>query len=127
MADIAKSGTPSLATSDPCWAHHVLQGSTVAGEAIAAGDICYVKAADGLVYRSTGAAANEAARAWGIAGEPITLHLNVEYHYGAALTIGASLFVSATAGALADAASTGGTTQVARVISATRIRFKGDL
>jgi hypothetical protein len=55
------------------------------------------------------------------------LHLNVEYHYGAALTIGASLFVSATAGALADAASTGGTTQVARVISATRIRFKGDL
>src|SRR4051812_12815459 len=133
MADIAKSGTPSLASMLPCPAHQIAEGSTVAGEAIAAGDVCYVKAADALVYRCTGAAANEAARAWGIAaraaniGEPVTLHTNVAYHYGAGLTIGTPLFVSATAGALADAASTGGTTKVAHVVSATRIRFKGDL
>lgn len=133
MADIAKSGTPSLASAVPCPAHQVLEGSTVAGEGIAAGDVCYVKAADGLVYRATGAAANEAARAWGIAaraantGEPITIYCRVEFHYGAGLTPGTPLFVSATAGALADAASTGGTTKVAHIISATRIRFAGDI
>jgi len=133
MPDISKSGVPSLATSVPCHAHHVLQGSTTAGEAIGAGDICYVKAADGLVYRATGAAANEAARAWGIAaraaasGEPVTIYRDVEFHYGSGLTIGAAYYVSATAGALADAASTGGTTVVARAVSATRIRFRGDL
>jgi hypothetical protein len=133
IADIAKSGTPSLATAIPCPAHQVAEGSTVAGEAIAAGDVCYVKAADALVYRAIGTAVNEAARAWGIAaraaniGEPVTLHKDVAYHYGAALTIGTPLYVGTAAGALADAATTGGLTKVAHVISATRIRFKGDL
>lgn len=134
MADIVKSGVPSLATSLPCHAHQVDQGGDkVAGEAIAAGDSCYVKASDQKVYRTNGTSANEAARAWGIAarqanaGEPVTLYKDVEFHYGAALTIGTPLFVSTTAGALADAASTGGTTRVAHVVSATRIRFKGDL
>lgn len=134
MADIVKSGVPSLATTLPCHAHLVDQGGDKqAGEAIAAGDVCYVKAADGKVWRSIGTAVNEAARAWGIAarqanvGEPVTLYNNVEFHYGAALVIGTPLFVGAAAGALADAATTGGTTRVAHVVSATRIRFKGDL
>jgi hypothetical protein len=134
MADIVKSGVPSLATSLPCHAHQVDQGGDKqAGEAIAGGDVCYVKASDGKVYRAIGTAVNEAARAWGIAsrqanaGEPVTLYKDVEFHYGAGLTIGTPLYVGAVAGALADAATTGGTTRVAHVVSATRIRFKGDL
>jgi hypothetical protein len=132
MADIAKSGTPSLASMLLDGACVVAAGSTIAGEAIGAGDVCYIKAADALVYRATGAAANEAARAWGMAaraanvGEPVTLYTFCEFHYGAGLTLGTPLFVSATAGALADAASTGGTTIVAHPVSATRIRFRGD-
>jgi hypothetical protein len=133
MADITKITTPSLASSLPCPAHQVLEGRTTAGEAIGAGDVCYVKASDGLVYKATGAAANEAARAWGIApaaaatGNPITLFRDIELTYSTGMTIGTPFFVSATAGALADAASTGGTTRVAYAISATAIRFKGDL
>lgn len=134
MADITRIAVPSLATSAPGWANHVDQGGDrVAGEDISAGQICYKKASDEKIYRATGAAANEAARAWGIAarsckaGESITLYNNVEFEYAAGMTIGTPLYVSATAGALADAASTGGTVKVAHAVSATRIRFKGEL
>ncbi len=134
MADITKITSPSLATSAPCHAHLVDQGGNkVAGEDIAAGDACYIKASDAKVYRTNGTAATEPARAWGIApraaktGEPITLYRDVEVEYGSGLAIGTPLYVSVTAGALADAASTGGLTKVAHVVSATRIRFKGDL
>lgn len=134
MAVITKITTPSLATSVPCHSNLVDQGGDKkAGEAIAAGDICYKKASDGLIYRAIGTAANEAAIAWGIAaraaaiGQPITIYKDVEFEYAAGMTIGAALFVSLTAGSLADAATTGGTTIVARAVSATRIRFKGDL
>ena len=134
MADIVKSGTPSLATSLPCHAHITDQGGDKrCGENVAAGDVVYVKASDGLVYRSIGTAANEAARAWGIAarqanaGEPVTFYNNVEFHYGASLVIGTPLYVGVAAGALADAPTTGGTRIIAHVVSATRIRFRGDL
>jgi len=134
MADITRITAPSLATSTPCHASLVDQGgSKVAGEDITAGMACYIKASDAKVYRANGTAANEAARAWGIAartckiGEPITLYRDVEFEYGAAMAIGTPLYVSVTAGALADAASVGGLTKVAHVVSATRIRFKGDL
>ena len=135
MADITRITRPSLATSVPCHSCLIDQGGNKqAGEDISAGMVCYVKASDAKVYKATGAAANEAARAWGIAardckaGEPITLYGNVEFEYGSGMTIGTPLYVSgATAGALADAASTGGTTKVAHVVSATRIRFRGDL
>lgn len=108
-------------------------GNKVAAVDIAAGQVCYIKASDAKVYLADGTAATEAARAWGIAarackaGEPVTLYKDVEFEYAAALTIGAALYVSVTAGALADAATTGGTTIVATAVSATRIRFKGDL
>jgi hypothetical protein len=97
------------------------------GEDIAAGDACYVKN-DGKIWRSTGAAANAAAKVRGFApyaaksGETLTLLFNVTFNYGASLTPGADVYLSgATAGAIADASSTGGTAPVGFVVDATRI------
>lgn len=129
MATLTKSGTPSLATAMPPPACQVGSGLT-AGEAIAAGDSCYIKS-DGLVWRSNGTAATAPAKADGIAakaasvGEAVTLYRGVDFHYGSGLTPGARYYVSATAGALDDAATTGGTGAVAFAIDATRIRFIG--
>jgi hypothetical protein len=101
-----------------------------AGEAIEAGDVVYL-ASDGTLMRSNGTAADaKAVGAWiaadtTTAGEPLTAFKNVSFHYGAGLTPGAPLYVGATAGRLSDAATTGGTVVVARVIDATRIQFTG--
>jgi hypothetical protein len=127
MAVVAKSGTPSLCTRLP-GADCQIAG-LLAGEALAAGDACYIKS-DGKVWRSTGAAANAAAKVDGFAaqqtpvGEAVTLFSGVTFRYGAGLTPGARYYLSgATAGALADAASTGGTTPVGFAVDATRIRL----
>lgn len=126
MADIAKSGTPSISTAVP--PPNVSLSGLISNDTIAAGDACYIKSSDGMVYRSTGAAANAAAVVDGFAaqaasaGQSITLYWHVNFNYGASLTPGTSLYLSgATAGALADAASTGGTVVVGRIIDATRI------
>lgn len=125
MADIAKSGTPSVSTPAP--PPNCKLSGLLAGEDIAAGDACYVKS-DGKVWRSTGAAANAAAKVRGFAaqaaksGEAVTLFWDVTFGYGASLTPGADYFLSgATAGALADAASTGGTAPVGYAIDDKRI------
>src|SRR6266568_273105 len=129
MAEIAKSGIPSLYTlmPDPGACKHP---PLTAGENIAAGDLCYVKS-DGLVWRSTGAAVAAAAKVRGVAvtkantGEPITLMYHVVLQYGASLTPGASYFLSGTVvGGIADAASTGGTGEIGFAIDATRIYFR---
>lgn len=129
MAELSKSGTPSLATVQP-GAEHQING-LVAGEAIAAGDFVYIKAADGKVWKATGAAANAAAVARGIvlqaaaAGDAVTVLRGVSVRYGAGLTPAASYYLSGTvAGGLADAASTGGTSEIAYAIDATRIFVK---
>jgi len=128
MAVQAKSGTPSLASPYPAGGD-LIRGLK-AGEAIAAGDICYI-AADGTAMRSNGTSANAAAVGFGIAagatqvGEAVTLYRNVSFHYGSGMTPGAPFYVSATAGALDTAATTGGTVVVARAIDATRIQFTG--
>jgi hypothetical protein len=126
MAEIAKSGSPSIATLEPSPGSNKLP-TLYAGEAIAAGDACYIKS-DGKVWRSTGAAANAAAKVDGFAamdcpvGEAVTIFFNVTMRYGAALTPGARYYLSGTvAGGLADAASVGGTAPVAFVVDATRI------
>lgn len=128
MADIAKSGVPSVSTRTPCAAHQVGSG-LLAGEDIAAGDACYIKN-DGKVYRSTGAAVNAAAKVDGYAtklaksGEAVTLFDGADFQYGSGLTPGARYYLSgATAGALADAASTGGTGIIAYAIDTTRVRL----
>lgn len=120
----------SLATRQPGAEHSIT--NLKAGETIAAGDACYIKASDGLIYRSTGAAANAAAQVDGwaaencVAGEALTLFKNVNLNYSAgALTPGTSYFVSGTvAGGIADAASTGGTAVVARSIDGSRLFVK---
>jgi hypothetical protein len=128
MAAVAKSGTPSICSQTPGSEHQI--SGLFAGEAIAAGDACYVKAADGFVWLSTGAAANAAAKVRGFAaaaaavGEAVTLYDGVNWYYGAALSPGADLFVSsATAGALSDVATTGGTAPVGFVLDATRVKL----
>jgi hypothetical protein len=126
MADIAKSGTPSLSSVLPGQDKTI--SGLLAGEAIAAGDACYIKS-DGKIWKSTGAAANAAAKVDGFAaqaasvGEAVTLVFEVNFRYGAAMTPGARIYLSgATAGAIADAASTGGTAPVGFCIDATRVR-----
>lgn len=127
MADIAKSGTPSLATTLPGPENTI--GGLLAGQAIAAGDACYVKS-DGKIWKATGAAANAAAVVNGFAakaassGEAVTLLRDVTFHYGSGLTPGAVYYLSgATAGALADAASTGGVNPIGFAVDATRVRL----
>lgn len=105
-----------------------------AGEDIDVLAPCYIKQSDGLVYMSNATAANEAAKVDGFAprackaGQPITLFgRNTRARYAASgLTIGATLYVGATAGRLDTAATTGDAVGVARVISATDIRFIRD-
>jgi hypothetical protein len=130
LAAVAKSGTPSLSTilGTPDNSHVVASGIKAA-VAIAAGDACYINSS-GQAALSTGAAANAAAKVRGFAamaaaaGEAVTLLTNVEFRYGAGLTPGADLYLSgATAGALADAASTGGTAPIGFVVDATRVRL----
>ncbi len=127
MATVAKSGTPSLSTVLPCGSHYV--GSNFrAGEAIAAGDPCYIKASDGRVWRSIGTTADAAAKVDGwcplaaASGEAVTLMTDVDIHYGANMTPGDRLYVSLTAGVLQNATSTGGTGAVGKVLDTTRIR-----
>lgn len=129
MAAVAKAGTPSLSSVLP--PQNCQIAGLKAGEAIAAGDLCYIKS-DGLVWLATGAAANAAAKVDGIAaeacavGEAVTLFRHVNFRYGAALTPGVRLFLSAaTAGALSDVATTGGTAPIGFVVDATRVHIHG--
>lgn len=125
MADIAKSGTPSVTTLGLDPGTQKLP-TLLTGEAIAAGDACYIKS-DGLIWRSIGTAVNAAAKVRGFApykanaGESLTLVKECVFNYGASLTPGADYFLSATVGAIADAASTGGTGPIGYAIDATRI------
>jgi hypothetical protein len=125
LADIAKVGTPSVSTPAP--PPNCKLSGLLAGEDLAAGDACYVKS-DGKVWRSTGAAANAAAKVRGFAaqatksGEAVTLFWDVNFGYGSGLTPGADYYLSgATAGALADAASTGGTSPIAYAVDDKRV------
>jgi hypothetical protein len=126
MADLAKSGTPSLATILPPNSNKL---TLIAGEAIAAGDACYIKS-DGKLWRSTGAAATAPAVVDGFAlsaaaaGEALTVAHGVRLEYGSGMTPGTPYYLSATAGALADAASTGGTVVIARAVDATRLEVR---
>jgi alpha-beta hydrolase superfamily lysophospholipase len=126
MAAVTLTGTPSLATQGPHLAGHSL-GGLLAGEAIFAGAVCYVKN-DGKVWLATGAAANAAAKVRGMAlqaaavGEAVSLYYGVRIRYGAGMTPGADLFLS-TGGLIVDAATTGGTAPIGYVVSATVIEI----
>jgi hypothetical protein len=125
MAAVSTSGTPSLASVLPPQSQQF--AGLLAGEALTAGCPCYIKGADGKVWKSVGTAVNEAAHVDGwaaeacAAGEAVTLFFDVNFRYGAGMTPGTRLFVAGTAGTLADTATTGGTAPVGFVIDATRI------
>jgi len=128
MAQVAKSGTPSLSSVLPSQNAQIV--GLLAGVALAVGDICYI-AADGTVQLSNGTAANALAKADGIVaqaaaiGEGVSLYRRVNFRYGAGLIPGTRLYVSATAGTLSDVATVGGTGPVGFVVDATRIHFHG--
>lgn len=125
MAAVAKSGRPSLATLEPGYEHQI--NGLRAGEAIAAGDFVYIKS-DNSVWLATGAAANAAAKAVGIVfqaaavDDGVSIYHGVVCHYGSGLTPNTPYYLSgATAGAIVDVASTGGTSPLAYSIDDTRI------
>lgn len=126
MASIAKVTPVSISTAAPD-AEHSLSG-LYAGESISSGDACYIKSSDGKLYKSNGTAANAAAVVDGFAagdaaiGDPLTLYYGIRFRYGSGLTPGSYVYLdSAVAGGLSDAATTGGTTPIGRVIDSTRI------
>lgn len=121
MAAIAKSGTPSLATALPPQNEQIPGLRT--GEIIGAGDLCTI-VGNGVVMKSV-----TSNRVHGVAsegkpvGEAITLYRNVRYGYGAGLTPGTTVRLSAT---VAGGLDTAGTEQIVGfVVDATRIQFTG--
>lgn len=137
MAEVTKTGTPSICTPYPA-KEHLITG-LIAGESLAAADAVYIKAADGLVWKATGAANDALARVVGFVtkaasvGEACTIAHHVNFAYGpnvsgTASAPGAPLFLSGTvAGGLADAASTGGLLAIAVVLDTDgRIWAKGN-
>lgn len=124
MATLAKSGTPSLAVTCQDPGPHEIHGR--AAVALAAGDMVYLTAT-GTLDKANGTAANALALSVGMmpaaaqAGEKAVAYHGCEFQYGAGLTPGTRVFVSATAGALDDAATIGGTVAVGFVTTATNI------
>jgi hypothetical protein len=125
MAEITRVGIPSLASLLlPANCKHT---GLYAGEALLAGDACYIKAADNKVWKSTGAAANAAAVVDGFAalpapvGEAVTLVFNCTIQYGGVVAATPMYLSGTVPGGLADAASTGGTTVIAKAVDTTRI------
>jgi hypothetical protein len=105
----------------------------VCGEDIVCGAPCYIKAADGKIYNSNGAAATEPAKVDGFcprdakAGQALTLYgKGTRFRWSTGLTPGANLFLGATIGGLDTAATTGGLVAIARAINDTDIRVTND-
>lgn len=128
MAAIAKVGKPSLCSTLPPQSQQI--AGLKAGEALGAGDACYI-ASTGLVMKSTGAAANAAAKVDGFAaedcalGEAVTLFFDVNFFYGAGMTPGARVYLSGvTAGGIDTAASTGGTAPIGFSVDASRVHLQ---
>ena len=124
-ADIAKatSPVPSLATLNPSPSNQLTKE---AAADIAAGDMLYLTSAG--KFDLTDGTANDAKAKWiGMAaraaksGQPVTAYFGVEFHYGSGLTPSARYYVSATAGALYDTTTTGGTVPCAFATSATTV------
>lgn len=135
MTAIAKRGTPQAVTQ--AYGNEPRVGSgLICGEDLAAGDACYIKIADGLVYRSTGAAANAAAEVVGYAAtackvaqkDAVTLFDGLDWAYTTgqfvAGNVGKPVYLSGTVpGGIDTAASTGGTGKIGRILDDGRVRL----
>lgn len=127
MANLTRIAAPRFDASNPSLLKIT---GLVAGEAIAAGDLCYIKS-DGKAWIGTGAAATAPALVVGMAAlsasvsEAVTLLCaGWRWQYSTGLTPGARYFLG-TAGLLADAATTGGDAAIAIAVSATDIILVG--
>lgn len=130
MTVVAKTTSPSI---DANQANQVGAGNLYAGEDLDAVSPCYIKASDGKVYMSDGAANNEAAKFHGfvtratLTGEPVTLFgAGSRFKYSSGMTPGATLYIAAAdvytdAGNLDTATTTGDTKGTAFAVSATDI------
>jgi hypothetical protein len=130
MTVIVKASKPSM---DANQANQVATGELYAGEDLDAVSPCYIKASDGKVYMSSGAASNEAAKFHGftpksyLAGEPVTLYgVGTRFKYASGLTPGATLYIAAAdvytdPGNLDTAATTGDSKGTAFAVSPTDI------
>lgn len=116
MANLAKTGRPSLCSKVPPAGHQFT--GIYAGEAIEAGDACRINSS-GKVVRSVGAAADTNANVFGFAatnydaGDVVTLFFSERFNYSLNVVPGKSYFLSTSAGQLSDTATTGGTVPVA--------------
>jgi hypothetical protein len=126
MADVASTGTPSLATLTPPPGTQLTKEAAVD---MVAGQMVYITSAD--KFDLTNGTANDALAVWwgmvlrtAKAGQPVTAHHSVEVRFAAALTVGARYYVSTTVGALSDAATTGGTVPCAQATSVDKIYIR---
>jgi hypothetical protein len=124
MADITAANV-SVDTSTGQFAPQI--PDLVAGEALTAGACVYIKS-DGKVWLADGSAADAlagfvgiVAKAYAVGRACTVFMVGTRMRYAAGMTPGTPLFLSATAGALADAATTGGVRPIARAITATDI------
>jgi hypothetical protein len=101
----------------------------VAGEALFAGAIVKILAADGKVYLANGTAADVNAQIAGVVpraagiGQPVTVYgIGARFRYSSGLTPGAKLFLGTTSGRADTAATTGDAVGVFRVINDTDVQ-----
>lgn len=126
MANLTASGTPSL--SDVLVQPANRLSELLAGVAIMAGQLCRIHS-DGTVRLSNGTAADALAQYDGVAlrsagvGDAITLGRGVTLRGWTGLSPGARYYVSATAGAISDVATTGGLQPIGHAVNATEIYF----
>lgn len=124
--------TKVSASIDPMTAQYAQQITGLfAGEDLGACDSCYIKSADGLVYKSDATAATEPAECAGFtaravtSGQPVTLFgAGLRMRYGSGLTAGNLVYVGVAAdakGSLNSAATVGDAVGVGIVLNATDI------
>jgi hypothetical protein len=101
----------------------------VAGEALFAGAIVRINAADGKVYLANGTVADVNAQIAGVVprsagiGQPVTVYgVGARFRYSSGLTPGAKLFLGTTAGRADTAATAGDAVGVFRVINDTDVQ-----
>ncbi len=128
---VTKSAKASVDASTALTNQPISNG-LIAGENIAVCDMLYIAAADGKVYRTSAAAADEKANIIGIAprqanaGEPITPLPGpgqVAKYSDGLLVPGAKLYLAEAAGRLSTTATTGDAVGVAQAIDAHNIRL----
>lgn len=142
MAVIAKATAVRTGTSSPNDSSRVGSG-LICGEDLAKGDACYIKQADGLVYKSGGsgvtALTQEGAAIHGYAAtdckiaskDAVTLYDGIDWVYGSGLTAGKPVYLDVSAATTGRLNDTSGITSTIRacgyIIDATRIRLKATL